>query len=57
MSVFQVDITKDGNCYPDEVIVKIDKERIFIRELKGYIEKYPNEKDLIKVLKKLIEND
>jgi hypothetical protein len=55
MGKFEVDITKDGNCYPDKVIITINKEEVFKRELKTYVDKYKSNEDLGKVLRELIK--
>jgi hypothetical protein len=54
---FNVNITKNGNSYPDQVIIDINKFDIMKLELKKYIEKYPNDGDLGRVLRKLVNHD
>ena len=46
---YQVDITKDGVCYPDEVVVTINKMEIFKHELQKYVEEYKTNEELGKV--------
>jgi hypothetical protein len=52
---FKVDVTKDGNCYPDKVTIEINKKDIFIRELKIYTDKYQSDEELVKVLRELVK--
>jgi hypothetical protein len=56
-SVFQVDVTKDGNAYPDRIIIDVDKDVIFKKELSKLNKIYPNDYDLGKAVRKLMNND
>ena len=50
--VFEVDITKDGNCYPEKVVVTFNKEKVVKKELEKYFKKYSNDKELGENLRK-----
>jgi hypothetical protein len=51
---FKVDVTKEGNCYPDKITIEINKKDIFIRELKVYTDKYQSDEELVKILRGLV---
>ena len=54
---YQVDVTKDGNCYPDQIIIDIDKTKILKKELSELNKNYANDYDFGREVRKLVNND
>ena len=54
--IFKIYVTAEGNGNPNEVIIKIDRDKIFKQELKKFLDKWPNDTDAGKTLR-TIAND